>query len=87
MIIHGIWYQSKYASNCKNNHRPDYNGGVLFAITDAYRRITFFGLELRAEADGQIQVNVYWTDEDQEQTQLGQVWDFNANSSQSKWLK
>ena len=42
--------------------RPESVGGQVFGITDQYRKILKFGLDLEKLNNGLFKANLYWTD-------------------------
>ena len=66
--------------------RPDHEkGGMIFAVTDAFRKKTIFGLELVREDKETVRLNLFWTEPGQTQSQIGQSWDFKY--PQNHWLR
>lgn len=48
---------------------------MVFAITDQFRKRNIFGIEIVSESPTNLRLNIFWTEEDQQQSQIGQSWD------------
>lgn len=58
---------------------------MLFAITDGFRKKTIFGMEIVQEGMDQMRLNLFWTEPQHSQSQIGQSWDFKSSSD--SWLR
>ena len=63
---------------------------MLFAITDAYRKRTIFGVEIvqeigNSQDPSKMRLNLFWTEPQKSQSQIGQSWEFEA--TQDDWAK
>ena len=70
--------------------RPNHEkGGMLFAITDQYRKRTMFGLEIVQEGEDQngynLRANLFWTEPSERQSQIGQSW--AVRMARGEWLR